>query len=729
MTSEETNWLKSGSNITLGNSLSPKQKREVLEVVKRYEPVFYRGGKLPVVEIGVEHTVRLEDGVAPIASRPRRLNSEAEREVRKELEKLYRMGKIRRSNSPWAAPVVCARRPDGSLRLAIDYRLLNDVSFPATLHPIPLIEDLLDRLSTAKYFSVLDAKAGYHQMPLREEDSEVTAFVVPWAHFEWADCTPFGLKGAGYSFQRMMATVLGECNFVEALCYLDDILIWGESWEQHLDRLGRVLEKVKSAGLMLGMEKCKFGVQKVQYLGSVIGEGMVSISEQRVTDLVNLPRPNTVKQLRSALGAFGFIQRWLPGIAEVAKPLYSGVTGKPHSKLQWTVEMNQSFNKLKKLVAGASALQIPDQNKEFTLITDCSNTGAGAVLLQEDKRGGETMAAVAYYHHALNRAEQRYTTTDKELLAAVLAIRKFRVYLTKRFNLLMDHSALRWVKTMNMEDVKGRRARWLEMLQQYDINWVHKSGKSPEMAMADYLSRVVMEKKSSLLRAELEKDRSVSEGLTAMIGTAPEHEKKDECISEADIKKAQAEDEACSIIREVLMMSGMQEVTEQLENHEKATKIAETVEKKDWRRLQVDERGILFMEFNGGRKTSVAPMGIRKHIRIVLPVKLRREIFNLIHNSKLGGHMGQDRTWKRLRNSFYWRNMKKDIDTWVNECEPCGRNKHNTHPNVAPFQDTDIPVKPFQQIQIDFLGPFPVAESHPYRYVYEIQDILSRYAG
>ena len=214
----------------------------------------------------------------------------------------------------------------------------------------------------------------------------------------------------------MMATILAECNFVEALCYLDDILIWGENWEQHIGRLSNVLEKVKKAGLMLGIEKCKFGVQKVQYLGSVIGEGMVSISEQRVEDLVNLPRPTTVRQLRSALGAFGFIQRWLPGIAEVARPLYSGVTGKPHAKLQWTVEMNQAFNKMKKLVASASALQIPDHTKEFTLVTDCSDIGAGAVLLQEDSRGGGNMAAVAYYHHALNKAEQRYTTTDKELL-------------------------------------------------------------------------------------------------------------------------------------------------------------------------------------------------------------------------------------------------------------------------------------------------------------------------
>ena len=126
---------------------------------------------------------------------------------------------IRQSNSPWAAPVVCARRTDGTLSLALNYRKLNEASEPATLHPIPLIDDLLDHLASVQYFSVLDAKVGYHQMLLKEENSEVTAFVVPWGQYEWAGRTPFGLKGAGYSFQRMMVTVLSSSNFTEALCY------------------------------------------------------------------------------------------------------------------------------------------------------------------------------------------------------------------------------------------------------------------------------------------------------------------------------------------------------------------------------------------------------------------------------------------------------------------------------------------------------------------------------
>ena len=171
----------------------------------------------------------------------------------------------------------------------------------------------------------------------------------------------------------------------------------------------------------------------------------------------------------------------------MAKPLNAGVKGKPHSKLRWTVEMHNAFRRMKQLVAEATALKIPDHNREFTLITDCSDKGAGAVLTQEEKG---TRIPVAYFHHTLTPAETRYTTTDKELLAVVLAVRKFRVYLTKRFNLITDHQAVRWLTGMNIHDEKGRRGRWIEFLQNFDIRLMHRSGKSPELSMADYLSRV-----------------------------------------------------------------------------------------------------------------------------------------------------------------------------------------------------------------------------------------------
>ena len=204
--------------------LGKEQRGELTNLLQDFEDVFYQGGELHAVKVGVEHKIRVKSNTAPIAHRPRRLSPEEETEVRDEIEELKDMGLVRESNSPWAAPIVCARRKNGALRLAIDYRGLNAISVPATMHPIPRIDDLFDRLGEANFFSVLDAKSGYHQMPLAKEETEMTAFVVPWGQYEFCDVTPFGLKGAGYSFQRFMSTVLGECSYTDALCYLDDVL-------------------------------------------------------------------------------------------------------------------------------------------------------------------------------------------------------------------------------------------------------------------------------------------------------------------------------------------------------------------------------------------------------------------------------------------------------------------------------------------------------------------------
>ena len=712
------------SKVTIGNDLSNCQQSQIAQMLRDFEDVFYQGGPLPLVDIGVKHAIRGHETIAPIACRPRRLDPQSEREVREEVDKLLEMGVIRPSNSPWAAPVVCARRADGSLRLALDYRKVNEVTHPATLHPIPLIEDLLDRLSSAKFFSVLDAKAGYHQMPLREEDSEVSAFVVPWAQYEWAERTPFGLKGAGYSFQRMMAMLLGSSNFVEALCYLDDILIWGETWEIHIERLRVVLSKVQAAGLALSPEKCKFGVSEVAYLGSVIRNGMISISDQRVKDLLDLPSPTTVRELRRVLGAFGFVQRWLPGIAEVTKPLNNGVKGKPHSKLTWTVDMEEAFVKLKKLVAEATSLRIPDHSAEFTLISDCSDVGAGAVLTQEE---GGCLVPVAFYHHTLGPAEQRYNTTDKELLAAVLAIRKFRVYLTKGFNLVTDHQAVKWLNRLDVNDEKGRRGRWLETMEQYEINLIHKPGRGPEMSMADYLSRIIHDKGKEVLRGNkipLEIKRSSTN--RAMIASFEGKSPADTIlsgISLEEIKIQQGKDSQIGEVKNAFLESrdsgGDVEMDKEL--------VKTVVDPKAFERLYLDARELLMVKFNGGRRSNDAAFGVKKRDRIVLPPTMRQKALAICHSRGLGGHMGRDRTWQRVRNSFYWKDMKKDVEGFVKECEACACNKHSTHPNVAPLQETDLPSGPLKHIQFDYAGPFQAAQTHPFRYVLQVQDILSRY--
>ena len=669
-----------------------------------YQDVFYSGGELPRVTIGVEHSIRLKENSAPIPFRPRRLSPDEEGEVKEEVDTLKKMGVVRESNSPWAAPIVCARKANGKLRLAIDYRGINSISLPATLHPIPRMDDLFDRLGEARYFSILDAKSGYHQLPLVEGEAELTAFVVPWGQYEYVDRTPFGLKGAGYSFQRFMSKILGQSNFVEALCYLDDILVWGRTWEEHQERLKNILMKVRAAGLLLGPAKCSFGVLEVEYLGTTIKNGMLSVSEQRVETLRGLPRPSNVTELRSALGAFSFIQRWLPGLAEVSKPLYEAIKGSGRKPLVWTEEMTEAFKQLKELTASAVALRIPDMKKPFTLVTDGSDKGIGSLLAQNE---GEELIPVAFYHHALTEPQRRYNTTDKELLAVVLSIKKFRVYLGRPFTLITDHRAIRFLDSMEMNDEKGRRGRWIELLQQYDMERVYRSGKSYELSVADYLSRVDIT------------GNVTGQGSVMVVKTTEQGMViPDRLIDIEKLKSLQEED---------ITVGRWKKLVEE-GNHAHQRK-ADAEEQKLINRMVIDEENVLRITVSGGRRNKQKPFGRKERYCIVVPTEMREEVLNLVHDSPVGGHMGFKHTLRRCGDSFWWRKMSADVETHVKGCERCGKNKHVNHPNVAPLQLTDIPDMVFDKLQVDFLGPFPPSTAHDYRYALQIQDILSRYVA
>ena len=267
--------------------------------------------------------------------------------------------------------------------------------------------------------------------------------------------------------------------------------MWGRDWREHYTRLERVLGRIRAAGMLLSPSKCVFATRKVEYLGHVIEGGCVRIHEDRVAQLRNLPQPQNVHELRRTLGGFAYVQRWLPGMAEIATPLYAALGKDKRKKLVWDEAMVTAFEALKQQVANAVALTLPNFNKKFVLVTDASDTGVDAMLANNNNNfGGAKLTPIAFFHHALSPEQSRYSTTEKELLAVVLAVRKFRVYMGRPFDLITDHRALRWLNTLDPHDQNGRRGRWIELLQQYEINPIHKAGKSPELSMADYLSRV-----------------------------------------------------------------------------------------------------------------------------------------------------------------------------------------------------------------------------------------------
>ena len=559
---------------------------------------------------------------------------------------------------------------------------------------------------------VMQYQSGYYQMPLREEDAELTGFVTPDGHFQWTGRgTPFGLSGAPATFQRLMSGVLGSLNWEVALCYLDDILVWGTTWAEHLQRSRKVLQRIREVGMLLNPEKCTFGVRQIEFLGHVIGDGMLSINEARREELLRTPLPTTVTMLRKALGAFSYVQRWIPGMADLAKPLYELLDKDGRKELKWTPETRAAFERLKEQVVNPPSLYLPDFSRPFVLVTDASGVGTGAMLAQRDQLQPQgPLKPIAFFHHTLSSAERNYSTTDRELLAIVLAVKKFRVYLAgNRFDLITDHRALAWInQSLDLNNVQGRRGRWLEFLQQYPFNPVHRAGKSPELAMADYLSRVGHGEQVAALRiASLAMYQAETDSAYRLFPM----------LSENDIREAQR---TCPAVGKYL------EAREAGKNMDKPSNNEARALWQARDRLTVLADGIVRYNNYKGRSTKDSPLGKNCQLLVVLPQSLRRRYLELVHDSPLGGHMGRDRTWDRVRTMVWWPGVQSDVAKYVAGCDTCQRAKHSRK-GKAPLKKTEVPDQPFQRIQIDFVGPIQASVPEGFVYVLAIQDVLTRY--
>ena len=434
------------------------------------------------------------------------------------------------------------------------------------------------------------------------------------------------------------------------------------------------------------------------------------MNEARREQLLKTPLPTTVTMLQKALGAFSYVQRWIPGMADIAQPLYQLLDKDGKKELKWTPTTRAAFEKLKEQVVNPPALYLPDFTRPFVLVTDASGLGTGAMLAQRDHLQQEgPLRPIAFFHHTLSTSERNYSTTDRELLAVVLAVKKFRVYLAgKRFDLITDHRALAWInESLDLHDVQGRRGRWLEFLQQYPFNPVHRAGKSPELAMADYLSRVGHgEQVASLRLANLATNQAESDGAYRLFPI----------LSEKDIRDAQ---KSCPAVGEYLAACERQRTNEWCDNEAKTLWQARD-------RLMISPDGILRYRNYKGRSTDHNPLGKNCQLLVVLPQSLRRRLLKLVHDSPLGGHMGRDRTWDRIRTMVWWPGIQSDVAKYVAGCDLCQRVKHHRR-GKAPLTKTEIPNRPFQRIQIDFVGPVQASVPEGFTYVLAMQDVLTRY--
>ncbi|KOM49767.1 hypothetical protein LR48_Vigan08g059400 [Vigna angularis] len=458
---------------TFGPELTRKQTFDMTRILERYANVFHEPNGLPP-DRGLVHQIPLKEGTDPVNVRPYRYPHVMEGEIEKQVAEMLQAGVIRSSNSPYSSPVILVKKKDGSWRFCVDYRALNRATIPDKF-PIPLIEELLDELRGAKYFSKVDLKSGYHQIRMGAGDIEKTAFRTHQGHYEFM-VMPFGLTNAPATFQSAMNKLLQPYLRKFVLVFFDDILVYSRTWEEHLEHVGTVLRELVANGWVANRKKCEFGRTQIGYLGHRISEKGVEMDEDKVRAVMEWDKPKTVKALRGFLGLTGYYRRFVKDYGKIARPLTDLLK---KGQFAWTEQAEESMLRLKQAITTAPVLILPDFDQPFHIECDTSGRGIGAVLMQGKQ-------PIAFFSKALSEGSLGKSIYEKELMALVLAIQHWRPYLLgQRFVVHTDQRSLKYlleqrITTQNQQD-------WLAKLLGYDFEIVYKSGVTNKVA--DALSR------------------------------------------------------------------------------------------------------------------------------------------------------------------------------------------------------------------------------------------------
>ena len=463
-------------DVKLGPELGLDEKSQLRDLIQMYDDTL---SDVP----GSTHTIECEIKLTtsdPVRSRPYPVPYAVRETIAKEVSSMLSLGVIERSTSPYASPIVLVKKKDNSIRFCVDFRKLNKITI-FDPEPMPNPEHLFSLIAQGCYFSKIDLSKGYWQIPMKESSKEKTAFVTPDGQYCFR-YMPFGLVNSSQVFTRMMRSLFNHVKCV--VNYIDDLLIFTDTWSEHVEKLRQVFNILKDANLTARPSKCFLGFRNLEFLGHQVGSGRLCTNPDLLKKIQDADRPQNKKQIRSFLGLTGYYRRFVPNYAQIALPLTDLTRKGQPNKLQWEEPQENAFLTLKSLLVQPPILHLPDLNKTFVVRTDASDVGLGAILLQEHQG---ILHPIAYASKKLAPRERNYSTIERECLAIVWAIQKFEMYLfNKSFVIQTDHQPLAYVnraKTLNK-----RIMGWAMVLQEYRYRVEAIPGK--DNVGPDYLSRV-----------------------------------------------------------------------------------------------------------------------------------------------------------------------------------------------------------------------------------------------
>ena len=758
--------------LNLENSeLEDGQKQQLQNLVSEFSDCFVNpaDGKLGLTDL-VECKIETVPGTVPVCKYPYRLAPHMREAMGRILEEQVDKGLIEESTEgAWASPALLVKKSSGDFRLVIDYRGLNSSLIPQNLR-IPRIDEVFDTIgeNQPQFFSVLDCTQGFHQVPLDKDSRDKTAFITPMGKYRYKTM-PQGMRNAPVVFQSLMDLVLRGIQFKYVMVYIDDICIFSSSFEQHLAHLREVFSRLRRANLKLHPKKCKFAVQEVNYLGHVLSPQGIQPNPDKVKAIISFPTPSKLKQLRSFLGMIGYYRKFIRNFGVIAKVLYD--LTKKDVPYVWSDECEKAFQELKGKMLSYDVLVFPNFKKPFLLATDASISGLGACLSQEVNG---VYRPVGFAGRGLTSAERNYTTTEQECLAVIWAIQHFRVYLEgQHFELHTDHNALRYILTS--KDPRGRIARWVTFLQQFDYSVKHVKGK--ENVVPDALSRrdydftrtqedEAIDRYPDLgvisLHNNLEKSniavKPTKVSFSSLIDTV-EYDShspvsslanqgahfgdKDTPVWGAIKTKAPSKINAR---REKLRPTLTQKAAEHFEEIDLSR---ENIRREQMRDPEckliikyltlgtlpdsdTDARSILLRQedyiiIDGLLYHIFTPTGSKPsaQAQLVIPQNLKVHFLRLYHDNDLGAHVGNNKMLSIMRLKYYWIGMTTDIREYVLTCPKCQLVKSTTGGIVPPLQMREVTPHAFHTLVIDTVGP--LTKSQGYEHLVCVMDQYSKY--
>lgn len=622
------------------------------------------------------HKAKIDPTVKPVRQKLRRLPFAVRASVSAELDRLLKAGVIERVDaSAWVSPIVVTGKKTGGIRMCADLREVNKAVI-TDCYPLPHIDEMLTSLRGATVFSTIDLANAYYQLPLHEDCRDITAFITHDGLFRYCR-VPYGLASAPSAFQKMMATILEGIPGVKN--YLDDVIVYGETAEDHDLNLSTVLQKLKQSGLVLNDKKCNFKQTSLRFLGHVINANGILPDREHLDAVREAPPPSDAAALQSFLGLVSWYSKFLPGFATVVAPMRE--CAKEKGQFSWTPAAQSSFEDVKQMLVSSPALAIYDPTLHSVISTDASDYGLGAVFAQIQSDGTEK--PVAFASRTLTDAEKKYSIVEKEAMACVWATEKWRTYVWgHRFTLRTDHQALTTLLTTKGMGRAGMRiARWAARLLCFDYNVVYRPGSQNHTA--DCLSRLP-------IPAPADSSADLESEIVALISST-----------------------LCSL-----------SVTE-FENACAACPEMEMLRKKithGWSPSIKTVSQDMIPYFRVRDELAVKDAFIFRGTRLLVPVALRHTLIALAHES----HQGVVRTKQRLRDLYWWPQMDSQVQSAIATCIPCQSNDKSAVTHPAPLQPVQFPDGPWKKLGLDIVGPFETA-TPACRYAITLTDYHSKW--